>query len=73
SNMWKERQLNLPAAGYRHDTSGSQFRYTGSYGGCWSSTQSGSNYAWELYFYSSNSFMLHIYRSYGQPVRCLKD
>ncbi|MCK0202906.1 hypothetical protein MWN41_07740 [Ornithobacterium rhinotracheale] len=73
SNMWKERKLNLPAAGYRYRTNGSQFRSTGSDGGYWSSTQYGSNRAWELYFFSSGSSMYDIYRSYGQPVRCLKD
>ncbi|MGV4456632.1 FISUMP domain-containing protein, partial [Ornithobacterium rhinotracheale] len=71
--MWKERKLNLPAAGYRYYTSGSQFRYTGGNGSYWSSTQYGSNSAWELRFYSSDSYMNDIYRSFGQPVRCLKD
>ncbi|MGV4464155.1 FISUMP domain-containing protein, partial [Ornithobacterium rhinotracheale] len=72
SNMWKERQLNLPAAGSRSDTNGSRFSYTGS-GRYWSSSQFGSNNAWELYFSSSYSYMFNIRRSYGQPVRCLKD
>ncbi|XHT64020.1 FISUMP domain-containing protein [Ornithobacterium rhinotracheale] len=71
--MWKERKLNLPAAGYRHYTNGSQFNGSGSYGYYWSSTQDGSRNAWELYFNSSNSLMDYISRSYGQPVRCLKD
>ncbi|MGV4431501.1 FISUMP domain-containing protein [Ornithobacterium rhinotracheale] len=73
SNMWKERQLNLPAAGYRNYTNGSQFNNAGSYGGYWSSSQDGSNNAWELDFSSSDSYMGYIYRSFGQPVRCLKD
>ncbi|MGV4473801.1 hypothetical protein ACQ1P7_04015, partial [Ornithobacterium rhinotracheale] len=64
---------NLPAAGCRYYTNGSQFYNTGSRGYYWSSTQDGSNYAWELSFYSSTSYMSSIYRSYGQPVRCLKD
>ncbi|MGQ1928936.1 FISUMP domain-containing protein [Ornithobacterium rhinotracheale] len=71
--MWSERQLNLPAAGYRFNTNGSQFYNAGSNGGYWSSSQNGSNRAWELYFYSSYSYMSLIYRSYGRPVRCLKD
>ncbi|AIP99467.1 hypothetical protein Q785_06970 [Ornithobacterium rhinotracheale ORT-UMN 88] len=71
--MWKERKLNLPAAGYRYGTNGSQFRYTGSDGYYWSSTQGGSYDAWELNFYSSYSHMGNVNRSYGQPVRCLKD
>ncbi|MGQ1934752.1 FISUMP domain-containing protein, partial [Ornithobacterium rhinotracheale] len=71
--MWKERQLNLPAAGCRSNTDGSQFSSTGSSGFYWSSSQSGSLYAWELYFNSSYSLMLSANRSYGQPVRCLKD
>ncbi|MGV4450664.1 hypothetical protein ACQ1RC_09970, partial [Ornithobacterium rhinotracheale] len=62
-----------PAAGYRYYSNGSQFRRTGSDGGYWSSTQYGSNNAWELYFYSSDSYMDNVSRSYGQPVRCLKD
>ncbi|MGV4503868.1 FISUMP domain-containing protein [Ornithobacterium rhinotracheale] len=73
SNMWKERQLNLPAAGYRSYTNGSQFDSAGSYGYYWSSAQNGSYSAWELLFHSSNSNMGNIDRSYGQPVRCLKD
>ncbi|AFL96754.1 FISUMP domain-containing protein [Ornithobacterium rhinotracheale] len=73
SNMWKERQLNLPAAGYRYSSNGSQFNSTGSGGYYWSSSQNGSNGAWELYFNSSDSYMINISRSYGQPVRCLKD
>ncbi|UVD87739.1 fibrobacter succinogenes major paralogous domain-containing protein [Ornithobacterium rhinotracheale] len=71
NSMCKDRKLNLPAAGYRYYTSGSQFRYTGGTGSYWSSTQ--SLYAWELYFNSSYSLMLSANRSYGQPVRCLKD
>ncbi|MGV4422421.1 hypothetical protein ACQ1QA_02720, partial [Ornithobacterium rhinotracheale] len=63
----------LPAAGYRSYTHGSQFNHTGSDGSCWSSTQNGSYNAWELYFNSSGSYMYRINRSYGQPVRCLKD
>ncbi|MGV4505457.1 hypothetical protein ACQ1QD_05210, partial [Ornithobacterium rhinotracheale] len=73
SNMWKERQINLPAAGYRNSAYGSQFDRSGSNGSYWSSTQNGSNDAWELSFDSSNSYMSLISRSFGQPVRCLKD
>ncbi|MGV4535846.1 hypothetical protein ACQ1RI_05270, partial [Ornithobacterium rhinotracheale] len=62
-----------PAAGYRSNTNGSQFVNAGSSGNYWSSTQDGSSNAWELRFYSSDSGMSDIYRSYGQPVRCLKD
>ncbi|MGV4488845.1 hypothetical protein ACQ4QK_01060, partial [Ornithobacterium rhinotracheale] len=62
-----------PAAGYRYGTDGSQFNYTGSYGYYWSSSQNGSDLAWGLYFSSSDSSMRDISRSYGQPVRCLKD
>ncbi|MGV4518395.1 FISUMP domain-containing protein, partial [Ornithobacterium rhinotracheale] len=71
--MWSERQLNLPAAGYRRYTLGSQFNYAGSSGYYWSSTQDGSGNAWELYFNSSSSGMSDFSRSFGQPVRCLKD
>ncbi|MCK0202675.1 hypothetical protein MWN41_06535, partial [Ornithobacterium rhinotracheale] len=73
SNMWKERKLNLPAAGYRNSTNGSQFNSSGSNGYFWSSAQNGSNNAWELFFSSSGSYMSNIDRSYGQSVRCLKD
>ncbi|UOH65830.1 hypothetical protein MT999_00005 [Ornithobacterium rhinotracheale] len=41
--MWKERKLNLPAAGCRSYTSGSQFNLAGSGGYYWSSAQNGSN------------------------------
>ncbi|MGV4517675.1 FISUMP domain-containing protein, partial [Ornithobacterium rhinotracheale] len=71
--MWSERQLNLPAAGYRGYTNGSQFYNAGSSGYYWSSAQRGSSYAWGLHFYSSDSYMRNILRSCGQPVRCLKD
>ncbi|MGV4434556.1 FISUMP domain-containing protein, partial [Ornithobacterium rhinotracheale] len=73
SNMWNERKLNLPAAGYRYYTNGSQFNHTGSRGYFWSSSQHGSFNAWELYFSSSSGNMFSANRSYGQPVRCLKD
>ncbi|MCK0203966.1 hypothetical protein MWN41_13170, partial [Ornithobacterium rhinotracheale] len=72
NSMWKERKLNLPAAGYRSYANGSQFNRTGSYG-FWSSTQDGRYDAWELSFNSSRSRMSNVNRSYGQPVRCLKD
>ncbi|AIP99176.1 hypothetical protein Q785_04855 [Ornithobacterium rhinotracheale ORT-UMN 88] len=73
SNMWNERKLNLPVAGYRDGTSGSQFYGTGRSGYYWLSTQRGSRLAWQLYFYSSDSYMNSTFRSIGQPVRCLKD
>ncbi|MGV4420360.1 FISUMP domain-containing protein, partial [Ornithobacterium rhinotracheale] len=73
SNMWNERKLNLPVAGYRDSTSGSQFDGTGRSGYYWSSTQRGSRLAWQLYFSSSDSYKNSTFRSIGQPVRCLKD
>ncbi|MCK0204791.1 fibrobacter succinogenes major paralogous domain-containing protein [Ornithobacterium rhinotracheale] len=73
SNMWSERKLNLPAAGYRSYTNGLQFSLAGRYGFYWSSPQYGGYYAWELLFNSSDSYMFDTYPSYGQPVRCLKD
>ncbi|MBN3662250.1 MAG: hypothetical protein FQY80_04505 [Ornithobacterium rhinotracheale] len=71
NSMWKERKLNLPAAGFRNYANGSQFSHTGSGGYYWSSTQ--SLYAWELRFSSSGSSMGKTSPSYGYPVRCLKD
>ncbi|MGV4470820.1 hypothetical protein ACQ1PY_10840, partial [Ornithobacterium rhinotracheale] len=68
SNMWKERKVNLPAAGYRYYTTGSQFNHTGSRGYVWSSSQHGSFNAGELSVSSSSGNRVSAKRSYGQPV-----
>ena len=58
----------LPVAGCR---GGSSLRNAGSYGGYWSSTpfESSSNLAYYLDFNSSNHYMYHYYRYFGQSVR----
>lgn len=57
----------LPAAGY-NDCDGS-VNYVGSDGDYWSSTPTGSEDAWRLYFYSSEVGMGNNYRCSGQSVR----
>ncbi|MBV7440243.1 hypothetical protein KRX57_02305 [Weeksellaceae bacterium TAE3-ERU29] len=72
--MWKEKVLNLPAAGYRYSSSGTSFDNTGSYGFYWYSSSNGSYYAWSMYFNSGYSNpQYYDYRSNGFSVRCLKD
>ncbi|MGV4333441.1 hypothetical protein ACQ1P5_11690, partial [Ornithobacterium rhinotracheale] len=71
SNMWNERKLNLPAAGFRNYANGSQFIHTGSGGYYWSSTE--SLYAWVLRFSSSGRRLGKTSTSLGYQVRCLKD
>ena len=58
----------LPAVGYGYGTS---LNNAGSYGNCWSSVpDSGSyDYAWGLYFGSSDHRTLNDGRNSGQPVR----
>lgn len=60
----------LPAAGYRY---GSSLYGAGSYGLYWSSSldTSGSNYAFDLYFNSSNVDLNYGNRYYGQSVRAV--
>lgn len=61
----------LPAAGFR-GCCGSTY-YVGSYGFYWSSTPSGSDEAWYLYFSSSSVDMYSDDRCYGQSVRLVKN
>ncbi|MDP2663993.1 MAG: FISUMP domain-containing protein [bacterium] len=63
--------LKLTAGGYRSRTNGSLLD-VGTYGHYWSSVVSGTS-AWDLSFYSSDSYMGSSYRAYGFSVRCLKD
>ena len=59
----------LPAAGCRW---GDELHYAGSYGYCWSSTlsESNTNVAWYLYFYSGNVSTSNYYgRFRGRSVR----
>ena len=60
----------LPAAGYRY-CDGS-VGLVGSYGGYWSSTPFGSEFAWCLYFLSGEVDMDNIGRCYGRSVRLVR-
>lgn len=65
--------LKLPMAGYR-DYSSLSLGGRGSNGNYWSSTPYGTNYAYPLFFNSSNiSLLSNSFRSYGFSVRCVKD
>lgn len=61
----------LPAAGYR-DCIGNMDN-VGSYGYYWSSTPSGSEKAWELYFNADRVYMNSTSRCDGQSVRLVQD
>lgn len=63
--------IELPAEGFR-DCDWSA-RCVGSDGGYWSSTPSGSGYAWYLGFNSSGVGMYSSYRCYGRSVRLVQD
>ena len=63
------KSIVLPAAGYR-DCGGSVYN-VGSYGNYWSSTPSGSEYAWGLYFTSSGVYMDYN-RCNGLSVRLVR-
>ena len=60
----------LPAAGMRY---GSNVSNVQDYGGYWSATESNSNFAYFLYFYSDVANMYYDYRSSGPSVRLVKD
>ena len=63
--------LKLPMAGYRSYTDGSLV-IVGTFGYYWSSTVSGANSRF-LLFYNSDAYMVDNGRAYGTSVRCLKD
>ncbi len=65
-----DNSITLPAAGYRYcDGDVDDVGTDGSY---WSSTSDDSDYAWGLYFYSSEVGMDNYNRCYGQSVRLVK-
>ena len=63
--------IYLPAAGYR--LCNGNVDNVGSYGGCWSSTSSGSSGAYSLYFRSGGVRMRDSNRCFGRSVRLVKD
>jgi uncharacterized protein (TIGR02145 family) len=65
-------QLMLPAAGYRYNDNGA-LNNRGSSGYYWSSTEDDSNYAWFLYFGSSDADTGIDNRTYGLSVRCVAE
>ena len=70
SKLEKSGAIFLPAAGYRL---GTNVNLVQNYGFCWSATESGSYYAYYLYFYSVGAYMGGDYRYYGHSVRLVKD
>ena len=60
----------LPAAGYRGCDG--DVNYVGSYGNYWSSTPSGTEDAWDLYFSSGRHIVGNVNRCYGQSVRLVQ-
>ncbi|MBZ0241867.1 MAG: hypothetical protein K8F24_01510, partial [Bacteroidales bacterium] len=63
--------LKLTAAGYRYYGDG-EFYLEGTDGSYWSSSVMYSG-TWGLFFNSSYADIFATYRSYGFPVRCIKD
>ena len=61
----------LPA-GLMHDV---RYYYQGDYAYFWSSTEGGSNYAYDMYLFSdyNNAYLGDDYKDHGFSVRCLKD
>ncbi|MEY3369044.1 MAG: hypothetical protein RI973_2199, partial [Bacteroidota bacterium] len=64
--------LFLPAAGFRVNSNGT-LSSRGTEGWYWSTTENGSDGAWDLYFSSGNASMFIDDRSYGLPLRCIAD
>ena len=62
--------IALPAAGFRDGTS---VYLVGTYGDYWSSTPSGSDYAYSLYFDGSYLYMDYYFRDYGLSVRLVAE
>ena len=60
----------LPCGGRRRGTS---IYDVGSYGHYWSSSTSGSNNAWEFYFYDDHVYSGGGFRYYGYSVRLVQD
>ena len=67
------KSIFLPAVGLRDHSDGTLSR-AGEYGAYWSSTQSGSNIAYAMYFNSDDVHSGHFaYRSFGLSVRCVAN
>ncbi|MEY3367434.1 MAG: hypothetical protein RI973_589 [Bacteroidota bacterium] len=64
--------LMLPAAGNRWYFDGLLVN-RGDYGGYWSSTESGTEFAWRLYFSSGSADTFYNYRRNGFSLRCIAE
>ena len=67
-----EERIFFPVVGYRSDDNGA-LNYVDSRGYYWSSTASGSEFAFYLYFNSSQTSMSDYFRNNGFPVRCVTE
>jgi uncharacterized protein (TIGR02145 family) len=64
-------QLMLPAAGFRYTNNGALFGR--GFGDYWSSSEYGNNFAWNLYFDSSDAYTYSDSRIIGFSVRCVAE
>jgi uncharacterized protein (TIGR02145 family) len=65
--------LMLPAAGDRYIYGSGALYYRGNYGNYWSSSETSSEGAWGLYFYSGYADTGSYYRLFGFSVRCISE
>lgn len=73
SNMWNERVLRLPAAGFRHADTGNE-AFDINHGYYWTSeSHSDIKISGSLMFSDSTSNSYQHYRAHGFSVRCLQD
>ncbi|MDE6182877.1 MAG: fibrobacter succinogenes major paralogous domain-containing protein [Rikenellaceae bacterium] len=64
--------MEFPAVGWRNNDSSGTLYYAGVYGLYWSSVAYDSNYAYRLYFSSSDLGVIAPVRRNGFSVRCVR-